>query len=172
MSMPNASTTESRPATPPELDRTTDPSMGRRLAVLWALIVLPFVLSGVTVPTGLLPHAVFHPVYILFAIGAIIALGRLRSATGARVVRRLAFALIVAQAAVIAGMVGEEIAVFQHGGLAAGFSEMFQEPLHQLSASVFTLPGLLASLILIIVLTITAALGIRAEQRLAAGRQT
>jgi hypothetical protein len=170
MSMRSASTTESRPATPPELGRTTDPSMGRRLAVLWALIVLPFVLSGVTVPTGLLPHAVFHPVYILFAIGAIIALGHLRSATRARVVRRLALALVVAQAAVIAGMVGEEIAVFQHGGLAAGFSEMFQEPLHLLSASVLTLPGLLASLILIIVLTIAAALAIRAEERLFAAR--
>jgi hypothetical protein len=170
MSIRSASATES-PTTSPGPDGTANPAMGRRLKALGALIVLPFVLSSVMVPTGLLPHAVFHPVYILFAIGAIIALGRLRSATSAKVVRRLAFALIVAQAAVIAGMVGEEIAVFQHGGLAAGFSEMFQEPLHQLSASVFTLPGLLASLILMIVLTITAALGMRAEQRLS-GRQT
>lgn len=170
MSIRSASTTESRPTTPPELDRTRDPAMGRRLAVLWALIVFPFVLAGVTVPTGLLPHAVFHPVYIAFAIGAILALRRLRSTTGARVVRRFALALVVAQAAVIAGMVGEEIAVFQHGGFSAGFSEMFQEPLHLLSASVLTLPGLLASLILIIVLTISVALAIRAERRLVAAR--
>ena len=164
MSITGATATES-PTTPPTTHVTTDPAMGRRLKELWALIALPFALSSVMVPIGLLPHAVFHPVYILCALGAILALGRLRSATGVRSVRRLALALIVAQAAVIAGMVGEEIAVFQHGGLAAGFSEMFQEPLHQLSASVFTLPGLLASLILLIALTITSARGMRAERR-------
>jgi len=142
--------------------------MGRRLVMLWALIALPFWLSAATGgPAGLMPHALFHPVYILFAIGAILALLSLRSATSARVVRWLAVALVVSQAAAIMGQVGEEIVVLQHGGLSAG-REVFAEPLHELSAYVTILPGVLASQILLIVLTIAAVFAMRAEQRLAA----
>lgn len=141
--------------------------MGRRLVMLWALIALPFWLSAATGgPAGLMPHALFHPVYILFAIGAILVLLRLRSAADARVLRWLAVALVVSQAAAIMGQVGEEIVVLQHGGLSAGM-EVFAEPLHELSAYVTILPGLLASQILLIVLTIAAVLAMRAERRLA-----
>lgn len=140
--------------------------MGRRLVMLWALIALPFWLSAATGgPAGLMPHALFHPVYILFAIGAILALLRLRSAADARVVRWLAVALVVSQAAAIVGQVGEEIVVLQHGGLSAG-REVFAEPLHELSAYVTILPGVLASQILLIVLTIAAVLAMRAERHL------
>lgn len=142
--------------------------MGRRLVMLWALIALPFWLSAATGgPAGLMPHALFHPVYILFAIGAILVLLRLRSAADARVLRWLAVALVVSQAAAIMGQVGEEIVVLQHGGLSAG-REVFAEPLHELSAYVTILPGVLASQILLIVLTIAAVFAMRAEQRLAA----
>jgi hypothetical protein len=144
-----------------------DSAMGRRLIVLWALIALPFWLSAATGgPDGLHLHAVFHPVYIAFAIGAIVALQPLRSATGSRGMRRLALALVVAQAAAIVGQVGEEIAVFQHGGLSAG-PGVFQDPLHLVSASL-TIPGLLASQILLIVLTVVAVRAMRAERRLEA----
>jgi hypothetical protein len=141
--------------------------MGRRLVALWALIAFPFWFSAATGgPDGLHLHAVFHPVYIMFAIGAILVLLRLRSATDARVVRGVTLALVIAQAAAIAGQVGEEIAVLQHGGLSAG-KEVFEDPLHMTSAWV-TIPGLLASQILLIVLTIAAVLAMRAEHRLAA----
>jgi hypothetical protein len=150
-----------------KLDRTRYRAMGRRLVVLWALIALPFWVTAMTGgPDGLLPHAVFHPVYFMFLIGAILVLLRLRSATGSRVVRGVAIALIVAQAAAISGTVGEEIAVLQHGGLSAG-REVFEEPLHMLSAWL-TLPGVLLSQILLILLTIAAVLAMRSAQRLAA----
>jgi hypothetical protein len=143
-----------------------DLAMGRRLVILWALIAFPFRFSAATGgPDGLHLHAVFHPVYILFAIGAILALLRLRSATGHRVVRSLSLALVIAQAAAIAGQVGEEIAVLQHGGLSAG-KDVFEDSLHMTSAWV-TIPGLLASQILLIALTIAAVLAMRAERRLA-----
>ncbi|HEV8470518.1 MAG TPA: hypothetical protein VGR46_13005 [Candidatus Limnocylindria bacterium] len=72
------------------------------LVVVWTLIPLPFVLTAATGgPDGVLPHAVFHPIYVLFAIGAILVLLRLRSATDSRIVRRLALALVVAQVVVI-----------------------------------------------------------------------
>lgn len=133
--------------------------------MLWALIAFPFWLSAATGgPDGLHLHAVFHPVYIMFAIGAILALQSLRSATGSRGMRRVALALIVAQAAAIVGQIGEEIAVLQHGGLSAG-RDVFEDPLHLVSASL-TIPGLLLSQILLIVLTVAAVLAMRAERRL------
>jgi hypothetical protein len=148
-------------------DRTRDSAMGRRLVVLWALIPLPFWVTIATGgPDGLLRHAVFHPVYVMLLIGAILLLRRLRSATDSRVVRGFALAVVVAQAAAIAGMIGEEIAVLQHGGLSAG-REVFQDPLHMRSAWI-TIPGLLSSQILLIALTIAAVVAMRAEQRLAA----
>ena len=153
-----------------KLDRRTDSAMGRRLVVLWALIPLPFWVSLATGgPDGLLPHAVFHPVYFLFLIGAILGLLRLRSATDSRVVRGFALAVVLAQAAAITGMVGEEIAVLQHGGLSAG-REVFRVPLHLWSARL-TVPALLLSQILLIVLTIASVVAMRAEQRLAASPQ-
>ncbi len=141
--------------------------MAPRLFALWALIAGPFWFSAATGgPDGLHLHAVFHPVYISFAVGAILVLLGLRSATSSRAVRGLTLALVIAQAAAIAGQVGEEIAVLQHGGLSAG-KEVFENPLHMTSAWV-TIPGLLASQILLIAVTIAAVLVMRAEHRLAA----
>lgn len=137
--------------------------MGRTLIVLWALVALPLWVTGTTGgPDGLLPHAVFHPVYIVFLVGAILVLVRLRSATGSRTRRALTLALVVAQAGAIVGMIGEEIAVLQHGGLSAG-KELFEEPVHFWSASL-TIPSLLASQLLLIVITIAAILARRVER--------
>jgi hypothetical protein len=142
--------------------------MGRRLVALWALIALPFWLSAATGgPAGLMPHALFHPVYILFAVGAIFALLGLRSVTSSGPVRWLAVTLVVSQAAAILGQIGEEMVVLQHGGLSAS-KAVFEEPLHEMSAYLTILPGLLASQILLIAITIAALLAMRAEQRLAA----
>lgn len=129
--------------------------MDRTLVVLWALIFVPFVVTGATGgPDGLLPHAVFHPVYILLLVAAIFVLVSLRSKARSRTRRALTTALIVAQAVAIVGMVGEEIAVLQHGGLSAG-KEIFEEPTHLWPASL-TVPGLLVSELLLIAITIAA----------------
>jgi hypothetical protein len=141
--------------------------MGRRLIALWALIAGPFWFSAATGgPDGLHLHALFHIVYVLFAIGAILVLLRVRSATDSRVVRGVATALVVAQAAAIAGQVGEEIAVFQHGGFSAG-RDVFEAPLHLVSASL-TIPGLLLSQVLLIVITIAGVMAMRSEHRVGA----
>lgn len=153
--------------------------ISRRLVVIWVLIALPFWLTAATGGPGgetiavpgaavgrLLPHAVYHPVYVVILVGAIVLLLRFRIATHFRVVRGIALALAIAQAAAIVGMAGEEISVMQHGGLAAG-KEVFKEPLHLASALV-TEPALLASQVLLIVMTIFTIRATRAEQRLAA----
>ncbi len=138
--------------------------MGRTLVMLWAFVALPFwMAAAIGGPTGLLPHAVFHPVYILFAVGAILVLVRLRSVTGSRIVRALAVALVVAQAVAIVGQIGEEIAILQHGGLSAG-DEVFEVPLHA-SSVWLTVPSLLASQLLLIVITVAAVVVWRRERR-------
>jgi hypothetical protein len=73
--------------------------MKRWLVWTWALIAGPFWLSAaIGGPTGRLPHAIFHPVYIAFALAAVFVLVRLRSLTqSSSVVRGLALALIIAQ---------------------------------------------------------------------------
>ncbi len=137
--------------------------MARMLFALWALIAGPFWFSAATGgPDGLHLHALFHIVYVLFAIGAILILLRVRPATDSGLVRGVATGLVVAQAAAIVGQVGEEIAVFQHGGFSAG-REVFEAPLHLVSASL-TIPGLLLSQILLIVITIAGVMAMRAEQ--------
>jgi hypothetical protein len=153
--------------------------VSRKLAGLWALIAWPFWLTaatggpgGETIPVAgasvgrLLPHGAYHPVYAVILIGAILYLLRFRTATHHRVVRGLAVALVVAQAAAILGMVGEEIAVLQHAGLAAT-KEVFKDPLHMGSAFV-TEPAVLVSQVLLIVMTIVGIFAMRAERRLVA----
>jgi uncharacterized membrane protein len=150
--------------------------MGRRLGLLWVLIILPFVLAGLTGGPGgnlpgpgatlgrLLTHAGFHLVYILFLIGAILLLLGLRSVTESGIVRGVALALVIAQAVTIAGQVGEDITVFQHGGFSSG-REMFNEPQHLFFATYLTFPGLFGGLILLVVLTIAAVVATRAQRR-------
>jgi hypothetical protein len=152
--------------------------MGRRLLVIWALVALPFWLTAATGGPGgetlpvpgaavgrLLPHAVYHPVYVVILVAAIVLLLRFRTGMHSRAARVVALALLIAQAAAILGMVGEEISVLQHGGLAAG-KAVFKEPLHMVSALV-TEPALVSSQILLLLMTIVAVLAKRAEQRLA-----
>jgi hypothetical protein len=87
-------------------------------------------------------------------------------------VRRIAVALVIAQAAVIVGMAGEEVAVLQNGGLSAS-PAIFEPPLgytsgHFYFATFLTFPGLFGSLILLIALTIVALLAIRGDRSHAA----
>lgn len=128
--------------------------------MIWALVALPFAVGSVLVASGatdtFLPHAVFHAVYPIIAAGAIVVLLRFRSWLTSNVMRGLVIALIIAQAAVVLGHLGEEIAVLRHGGMAAPGS-LFTAPDHMMTAKV-TVPGLLISQLLLIAVTITAAI--------------
>ena len=128
--------------------------------MVWALVALPFAVGSVLIATGatnaFLPHAVFHAVYPIVAVGAIVVLLRFRSWSASNVMRGLLMALIIAQAAVILGHLGEEIAVLQHGAMAAPGS-LFTAPDHMMAANI-TVPGLLISQPLLIAVTITAAI--------------
>ena len=46
-----------------------------RLALVWLSVIVPYTLAGATGgPTGLLPHVLFHPVYIAFLLTTIVLL--------------------------------------------------------------------------------------------------
>ena len=133
----------------------------RRFALLWALVALPFAVGSLLVGSRatdtFLSHAVFHAVYPVVAASAIFVLLRLRSSvTASRVMRGLFVALIIVQAAVLLGHLGEEIAVLRHGAMAAPGS-LFTAADHNFAAHV-TVPGLLLSQLLLIATTITAAI--------------
>jgi hypothetical protein len=134
--------------------------MARRVVVVWAFVALPFAVGSVLIASGatdaFLPHAVFHAVYPIVAAGAIVVLLRFRSWSASNVMRGLVIALIIAQAAVILGHLGEEIAVLRHGAMAAPGS-LFTAPDHSMAANV-TVPGLLISQLLLIAVTITAGI--------------
>lgn len=134
--------------------------MARKMIPVWALVALPFAVGSVLIVTGasdaFWPHAVFHAVYPIVAASAIVVLLRLRSWSSSKVMRGLVIALIIAQAAVMLGHLGEEIAVLVHGPTAAPGS-LFKAPDHMMAAHV-TVPGLVISQLLLIALTITAAI--------------
>ena len=143
--------------------------MKRWMVWAWVLVALPFWLTAATLrPDGfLLPHAIFHPVYVAIILGALFVLVRLRSVTPSPVVRGLTLALIIVQVAAMLGHIGEEISVITHGGLDAT-EAVFDEPFHMRSATL-TVPGLLLSQLLLIAMTVAAVVaGRRASRKLPA----
>ncbi len=59
------------------------------LRMLWALIALPFVVTPLIggPAGGIVPYAVFHPIYVVLLLAAIFVLLRLWSLNHSRVVR-------------------------------------------------------------------------------------
>lgn len=91
-----------------------------RFVTLWLWLLVPGTVAvGMGGPTGLLPHAVFHPLYIATLVGAIVAAFRFRAAAGRRSLRVLAVCVAGMSAVAVVGQTGEEVVVFRHGGLDA-----------------------------------------------------
>lgn len=98
-----------------------------RLATLWLWLLVPGAVAvGIGGPTGLLPHAVFHPLYIATLAGVVVAAFRFRVATARRSLRVLAVLVAAMAAVAVIGQTGEEIVVFRHGGLDAPDSLMHE----------------------------------------------
>lgn len=135
------------------------------LTATWFALFVPFIIAGISggpkAPWG---HAVFHLGYIAFAIAALVFLARLRSASASRPVRAVAVALSCAQLLLIAGQIGEFIVVASHSGPHAGRDALL-DPAHDIPALALTAPGLLLSLVGIIVLTIVVIVSGRRSAR-------
>lgn len=91
-----------------------------RIAVLWLSLVLPsFAAVAIGGPTGLLPHAVFHPIYIACLIVTVVIALRLHACAQHRGIRALAIIVAACASVAIVGQSGEEFVVMLHGGLSA-----------------------------------------------------
>jgi hypothetical protein len=132
------------------------------LIVLWCTTVLPFAtLPWLTIAREqpqpwYSSHALFHVVYMPIIAVAILAAGMIALETSSRLIKWLAWLLIVAESAAFLGHLGELISVSRHGGIDAG-EDVFDETLHSLSASL-TVPALIVGIALVLVMTVVAVM--------------
>lgn len=138
-----------------------------RLSLLWLSMVVPATIAVATGgPVGLLPHVVFHPIYITFLCTTIGLALWLRRGTAHRGVRVLAVLVAVFSAIAIIGQIGEEIVVIGHGGMHAP-DELLEEADHLSWAIVGMLGGLFPSMFIVTALSIVAGVFLvrRGDQR-------
>ena len=136
--------------------------MFRPIVRLWLLIfvpfaILPFVfLSGIVVPhTALWGHAVFHVIYLpILAAGWWALWGFVREPSNLAL-RVIAALMLLCETSAIFGHAGELVTVVQRGFLSAPVS-LFSENPHMFFAK-FALFPIIASELLLIALTVTAA---------------
>jgi hypothetical protein len=132
--------------------------MSRWLVATWLANLAPLVIAGISGgPEGVWGHAVFHVGYIAFILAGLAFLWQLRLASTSRAVRAASVGVAVAQVLFIAGQVGELAVVMNKGGEGA-----LVDPGHEFVAVALTGPGLILSLVGLLVLT---ALVVVAQRR-------
>src|SRR5256886_5394683 len=136
--------------------------MFRPIVGLWLLIFVPFAvlpfafIAGIVVPhTALWGHAVFHLIYLPILAAGWWALWRFVREPSNLALRVIAALMLLCQTSGLFGHAGELVSVVQRGFLSAP-SSLFSENPHMFFAK-FALGGILASELLLIALTGTAA---------------
>jgi len=129
---------------------------------LWLLIfvpfaILPFVfLTPIVLPrSALWSHAVFHLIYLPILVVGWWVLWRFVREPSNLALRAIAALMLLCQSSGLFGHAGELVSVVQRGFFSAPYS-IFSENPHMFFAK-FALGGILASQVLLIVLTVTAA---------------
>lgn len=79
--------------------------------------------------SGLLPHPIYHLVYIVLSLGAWYACRRLRRSATSRGGIVLARILVLSVVVDVVGQAGQEVVVLLHGGFHAG-PHVLTEPVH------------------------------------------
>jgi hypothetical protein len=136
--------------------------MFRPIVRLWLLIfvpfaILPFVfLSPIVLPrSALWSHAVFHLIYLPILAAGWWALWYFVRESSNLALRVIAALMLLCQTSGLFGHAGELVSVVQRGFFSAPYS-IFSENPHMFFAK-FALGGILASELLLVVLTVTAA---------------
>jgi len=144
------------------IQRTRSSSSVVGILRLWLLIFVPFAIlpftfiSGVVVPsTALWGHAVFHFIHSRTLAVRWWALWRFVREPSNLALRVIAALMLLCQTSGLFGHAGELVSVVQRGFFSAPYS-IFSENPHMFFAK-FALGGILASELLLIVLTVTAA---------------
>ena len=159
------------------IQRTRSSSLVVGIVRLWLLVFVPFVvlpflfLSGIVVPhTALWGHAVFHLIYLPIVAAAWWALWRFVSEPSHLALRVIAALMLLCQTSFLFGHAGELVSVVQRGFFSAPYS-IFSENPHVFFAT-FGVAGIMASELLLIVLTVTAVIQrlLRRSPRVTAGQ--
>jgi len=136
--------------------------MFRPILRLWLLIFVPFAvltltfLSGLVVPyTALWGHAVFHLIYLPILVAGWWALWRFVREPSNLPLRVIVALMLLCQTSALIGHAGELVSVVQRGFFSAPYS-LFSENPHMVFAN-FAVAGIFASELLLIALTVTAA---------------
>lgn len=136
--------------------------MFRPIVRLWLLIFVPFAIlpftfiSGIVVPASALwGHAVFHLIYLPILVVGWWALWRFIREPANLALRVIAVLMLLCQTSGLFGHAGELVTVVQSGFFSAPYS-LFSENSHRFFAH-FALGGIAVSELLLIVLTVTAA---------------
>lgn len=136
--------------------------MFRAIVRLWLLIFVPFAilpftfLSGIVVPhTALWGHAVFHLIYLPILAAGWWALWHFVREPSNLALRVITVLMLLCQTSALFGHAGELVSVAQRGFFNAP-SSLFSENPHMFFAK-FALFPIIASELLLIVLTVTAA---------------
>jgi hypothetical protein len=135
--------------------------MFRPIVRLWLLIFVPFAilpftfLSGIVVPyAALWGHAVFHLIYLPILAAGWWALWRFVREPSNLALRVVVALMLLCQTSALFGHAGELVSVVQRGFFSAPYS-LFSENPHMFFAN-FAVAGIMASELLLIVLTATA----------------
>ncbi|MBS1905673.1 MAG: hypothetical protein JST33_03695 [Actinobacteria bacterium] len=129
----------------------------RRLALVWLCILIPMSAAGLSGgPDGLVPHVLFHLLYIPLVLLTMWPIVRLR-ATARGVVRVLATIVAAVYPLAAIGQIGETVVAIAHGGLHPT-AEVFDEPAHMAFAGV---GGLALFLTLFLMSALSIVAGIR-----------
>ena len=135
--------------------------MFRPIVRLWLIIFVPFAvlvltfLSGLVVPyTALWGHAVFHLIYLPILAAGWWALWRFVREPYNLALRVIVALMLLCQTSGLFGHAGELVSVVQRGFFSAPYS-LFSENPHMFFAN-FAVAGIMASELLLIVLTVTA----------------
>ena len=143
------------------IQRTRSSSSVVGILRLWLLVfvpfaVLPFVfITGKVVPgTALWGHAVFHLIYLPIAAAGWWAVWRFVREPSHLALRVIAALMLLCQTSFLFGHAGELVSVMQRGFFSAPYS-IFSENPHMFFAT-FAVAGIMASELLLIVLTVTA----------------
>lgn len=136
--------------------------MFRPIVRLWLLIFVPFAvlpfsfISGIVVPsTALWGHAVFHLIYLPILAAGWWALWLFVREPSNLALRVIAALMLLCETSGLFGHAGELVSVVQHGFFSAPYS-LFSENPHMFFAK-FAIAGIFASELLLIALTVTAA---------------
>ena len=159
------------------IQRTRSSSLVVGIVRLWLLVFVPFVvlpflfLSGIVVPhTALWGHAVFHLIYLPIVAAAWWAVWRFVSEPSHLALRVIAALMLLCQTSFLFGHAGELVSVVQRGFFSAPYSILSENP-HVFFAT-FGVAGIMASELLLIVLTVTAVVQrlLRRSPRVTAGQ--